>query len=76
MSTSKIQLPIIQTKFCVPGLTTDLVNRNRLLDMMNDSLEYPLTLVSAPAGYGKSVLVSQWLPPTGTQHYLVVAGPG
>jgi len=60
MSTSKIQLPIIQTKFCVPGLTKDLVNRNRLLDMMNDSLEYPLTLVSAPAGYGKSVLVSQW----------------
>ncbi|MGB5327698.1 MAG: hypothetical protein WBO58_05700, partial [Gammaproteobacteria bacterium] len=60
MSSGKNQIPIIQTKLCVPGLTTGLVNRNRLLDLMNDSLEYPLTLVSAPAGYGKSVLVSQW----------------
>lgn len=51
---------IIQTKFCIPRLTLDIVSRQRLLTMMDGSLEVPLTLVSAPAGYGKSVLVSQW----------------
>lgn len=54
-------LPIIQTKFCAPRLTNDLIDRERLLALLDGSLEVPLTLVSAPAGYGKSVLVSQWL---------------
>ena len=60
MSASKNQIPIIQTKFCAPLLTTDLVDRERLLALLDGSLEVPLTLVSAPAGYGKSILVSQW----------------
>ena len=54
-------LPIIQTKFCAPRLTNDLIDRERLLALLDGSLEVPLTLVSAPAGYGKSVVVSQWL---------------
>lgn len=51
---------VIQTKLYIPTLTQDLVSRQRLLALMDGSLEVPLTLVSAPAGYGKSVLVSQW----------------
>ena len=60
MSVGKSQIPIIQTKFCAPLLTSDIVERGRLLALLDGSLEVPLTLVSAPAGYGKSTLVSQW----------------
>src|SRR5210317_2034415 len=60
MSVGKHQVPIIQTKFCAPLLTSDLVERDRLMALLDGSLEVPLSLVSAPAGYGKSILVSQW----------------
>ena len=52
---------VLRTKFCHPNLSSDLVNRDRLIELLRGSQEVPLTLVSAPAGYGKSVLVSQWL---------------
>mgnify|MGYP001556971519 FL=1 len=52
--------PILQTKLHRPQLTADLVNRDRLIEKMNRVCEVPLTLLSAPAGYGKSVLVAQW----------------
>jgi LuxR family maltose regulon positive regulatory protein len=52
--------PILRTKLHRPQLTSDLVNRDRLITAMNKAHEVPHTLVSAPAGYGKSVLVSQW----------------
>ena len=51
---------ILQTKLYSPHLNAKLVNRERLLAWMNRSQELPLTLVSAPAGYGKSILASQW----------------
>ena len=53
-------LPIIRTKLHRPRLNSELVTRPRLLELLDRTLEVPLTLVSAPAGYGKSVLVSQW----------------
>jgi len=59
-SSGPIFNPILQTKLHRPQLTADLVNRDRLIEVMNRGREVPLTLVSAPAGYGKSVLVSQW----------------
>ena len=50
---------------CAPGCTnhlpSDLVDRPRLIDALNRGLDRPLTLVTAPAGYGKSILVSAWL---------------
>jgi len=61
MPFSEHSLPILQTKFCAPQLGEDLVRRDRLLTLMDGSLNVPLTLVSAPAGYGKSVLVSHWM---------------
>ena len=42
-------------------MAATLVSRERLLDSLDESLDMPLTLVSAPAGYGKSVLVGQWV---------------
>jgi LuxR family maltose regulon positive regulatory protein len=51
----------LRTKFYRPSLPSDLVDRPRLIDQLNRGLDRPLTLVAAPAGYGKSILVSSWL---------------
>ena len=50
---------VLATKFIAPPTVTAL-DRPRLLDRL-DHERFPLTLVSAPAGFGKSVLVSQWI---------------
>ena len=55
-----LQAPLLRTKLHRPPVTTDLVHRERLHQRLNQGLELPLTLVSAPAGYGKSMLVSHW----------------
>ena len=52
--------PVLRTKLHRPPVTAELVCRQRLHDAMDRGLETPLTLVSAPAGYGKSMLVSHW----------------
>ena len=54
-------LPIIRTKLYAPLAPSDLVSRNRLLEQMDKVLSVPLMLVSASAGYGKSVLVGDWI---------------
>ena len=54
-------VPLIRTKLYAPRLSAELVTRPRLLERLNRTLEVPLTLVSAPAGYGKTVLVGQWV---------------
>ena len=51
----------IRTKFYRPPLPSDLVERPHLIDQLSQGLDRPLTVVSAPAGYGKSILVSAWL---------------
>ena len=61
VSTPGSSSTLIRTKFYRPSLPSDLVDRPRLIDQLNRSLDRPLTLVTAPAGYGKSVLVSAWL---------------
>jgi len=50
--------PILRTKLYPSQLGTGLVNRDRLIEVVNRTHEVPLTLVSAPAGYGKSVLAA------------------
>ena len=50
---------VLATKFVAPPHVT-AVDRSRLLDRL-DHERFPLTLVSAPAGFGKSVLASQWI---------------
>ncbi len=57
----KPESPLLRTKLHRPTVSGDLVRRQRLLDSLSRGLEQPLTLISAPAGYGKSVLVNQWL---------------
>ena len=54
------ELPIIRTRLHRPPVTGRLVCRERLHERMDLGLQMPLTVVSAPAGYGKSMLVSHW----------------
>src|SRR5919106_4547110 len=53
--------PVLQTKLHVPRPRSGLVRRSRLDQRLNRIMESKLTLVSAPAGFGKSTLVAQWL---------------
>jgi LuxR family maltose regulon positive regulatory protein len=61
-----IQSQLLATKFYVPTSPGTLIWRPRLAELLEESLKYPLTLVSAPAGFGKTMLLSAWthsLPP-------------
>ncbi|RYV52713.1 helix-turn-helix transcriptional regulator [Pengzhenrongella frigida] len=53
--------PLLSTRFAVPSPARDLVVRDRLLDGVSAGVEGLLTLVSAPAGSGKTVLLAAWL---------------
>jgi len=52
---------ILQTKLHRPPTPPDLVPRTGLLEQLEAGRVRPLTLVSAPAGYGKSISISSWL---------------
>ena len=52
---------VIETKLRVPSPRPEQVPRPRLLAMLEEGLDCRVTLVSAPAGYGKTILLSQWL---------------
>jgi LuxR family maltose regulon positive regulatory protein len=52
---------ILSTKLSIPPLRSRLVPRPRLIQKLNQGLECGFVLVSAPAGYGKSTLLSTWL---------------
>jgi LuxR family transcriptional regulator, maltose regulon positive regulatory protein len=54
--------PILPTKLYIPTTRSDLVMRPRLFQKLDEGLKpgFRLMLVSAPAGFGKSTLVSEW----------------
>ncbi len=59
---NNLQQPLLlQTKLHRPQYETDVVLRPQLLARLEEGLRYPLSLVSAPAGFGKSTLLSAWL---------------
>ena len=52
---------LLETKLHLPPVRYELVSRARLLERLNTGLEQKLVLVSAPAGFGKTTLLSAWV---------------
>lgn len=55
---------LLTTKLFVPRPFGDLVERARLVVHLDQALAAPLTVVVAPAGFGKSTLLAAWLAET------------
>ena len=61
------QRPLLQTKLCMPRMRARAVARPRLIELLNKAvapgglIQPKLTLITGPAGYGKTTLAVQWL---------------
>ncbi len=53
--------PILATKLYIPRLRPNVVSRPRLIERLNEGLHRKLTLIAAPAGFGKTTLISAWV---------------
>jgi LuxR family maltose regulon positive regulatory protein len=56
---------LLITKLYIPPPRLNAVNRPRLLARLHAGLHGKLTLISAPAGFGKTTLVSAWAADSG-----------
>jgi LuxR family transcriptional regulator, maltose regulon positive regulatory protein len=52
---------LLSTKLASPRPHPSLVSRGPLLARLDEGLQHKLTLLSAPAGFGKTTLVSEWI---------------
>ena len=52
---------LLVTKLALPPVRADLVPRPRLTNQLQLGIQRPLTLIAAPAGFGKTTLLSTWL---------------
>ena len=57
--TAPAEAPILATKLFPPRLRDRMVRRRRLVSLLDQGSD--LVLVSAPAGFGKSTLLAEWL---------------
>jgi LuxR family maltose regulon positive regulatory protein len=53
--------PLLMTKLHQPRPRHRLVSRSHLVERLQQGMEHALTLISAPAGFGKTTLLAQWL---------------
>ena len=56
-----MQAPILATKLYAPPAASDAVDRPRLIERLEQGADRKLTIVCAPAGFGKTTLVREWL---------------
>src|SRR3954467_5482933 len=68
--------PILTTKLYLPPCRPNVVLRPRLVERLNEGLHRKLTLISAPAGFGKTTLVSEWVAGCGRQVAWLSLDPG
>ena len=54
-------MPLLTTKLYIPPVRPTLVSRPRLIERLNAGLHRKLTLISAPAGFGKTTMLSEWV---------------
>ncbi len=55
---------ILATKLYIPQTHATLVNRPHLIEKLDACLHCQLTVISAPAGFGKTTLVAEWIKKT------------
>jgi LuxR family transcriptional regulator, maltose regulon positive regulatory protein len=53
--------PLLESKYRIPGRRATGVARPRLAERLNTAVRTPLTVLAAPAGFGKSTLLAEWL---------------
>ncbi|MEE9357319.1 MAG: LuxR C-terminal-related transcriptional regulator [Sedimenticolaceae bacterium] len=60
MADLQIAPPLLKTKLHIPHRRPDMVPRSLLIKQLNERIQRKLTLITAPAGYGKTNLASEW----------------
>jgi ATP/maltotriose-dependent transcriptional regulator MalT len=58
---SKARSPILTTSLRIPQIHEGLITRPTLIDKIDQVLDFSLTLITAPAGFGKTTLLGQWV---------------
>lgn len=56
-----METSLLTTKLNIPLVRPQLVQRPRLTKRLSEGLNYPLVLVSATAGFGKTTLLLEWI---------------
>ena len=56
-----MSIPLLTTKLFIPPVRRELVPRPRLVERLNAGLQRKLILISAPAGFGKTTLLAEWI---------------
>lgn len=59
-----VGIPLLGTKLYIPTWRPGLVSRPRLIERLDQGIERKLTVVSAPADFGKTTLLAEWLATT------------
>jgi LuxR family transcriptional regulator, maltose regulon positive regulatory protein len=54
--------PVLATKLYIPPPRAKIVPRPNLIERLNEGLHRKLTIISAPAGFGKTTVLSEWIP--------------
>src|SRR5690349_7617393 len=62
---ASVALPLLETKLFIPRSRYSVVSRPRLTSLLSSREVTRLTLISAPAGFGKTTLLAEWLTETG-----------
>lgn len=60
-----MKIPLLRSKTSLPPILTHYLARQRLVDQLNHGIGSRLILLSAPAGYGKTTLLSAWAAGSG-----------
>jgi LuxR family transcriptional regulator, maltose regulon positive regulatory protein len=55
-----IEPPLLRTKISIPQIASGFVSRPRLIELIHRGVAGPLTLLAAPAGFGKTHLLIEW----------------
>ena len=63
--------PLLETKFYIPKWRPGQVDRQELVERLQQGIDRKLTLISAPAGFGKSTLLAEWFAATSNNGHSV-----